>query len=157
MKKHIIAVAVAVIVAVGTWLLIDSLSATNEEKVQDYLNDDKAQLERVAESMLDSPYTGICLVDDSGYDYETNIKVVQNSADLTAVKYLLDEHGYQEIRRTGNTVRFVKWTRMADFESGICYVHDGTPNIEFLTAAKPLSVNGWYYYEADYNEWRTDN
>ena len=42
---------------------------------------------------------------------------------------------------------------------GIAYSINKTdkPVIEFLTELEQLSENGWYYYKADYNEWRTTN
>ena len=29
--------------------------------------------------------------------------------------------------------------------------------ISFLTKLEPMSEDGWYYYEADYNKWRANN
>ena len=50
------------------------------------------------------------------------------------------------------------WSRGMDFRSGIAYsINEEEPTIEYLTNLVPLSEAGWYFYEADYNEWRLHN
>ncbi len=157
MKRTVLIVVVLIIIGLVAWLCIDALSTPKEEKAAKYLENDKAHLEQVAEHLSNSGLTDFCLIDDSGYDSATNRKIVRDTAVLNEVEYLFDKHGYKEIRKEGATVRFVRWTYIGGFEAGICYAPDSRPQIEFLTATKPLSVKGWYYYEADYNEWRTNN
>ena len=64
--------------------------------------------------------------------------------------------GYKGIGRDGNTIYFVRWTRLMDFGAGIAYSVNGKdePELDFVTKLEPLSEDGWYFYEEDYNEWR---
>ena len=42
--------------------------------------------------------------------------------------------------------------------AGIVYTIDGIkPSLQFLTKLEKLDRNNWYYYEADFNEWKRLN
>jgi hypothetical protein len=63
--------------------------------------------------------------------------------------------GYRVINKNGNTIHFQRSTRLMDFESGIAYSIDGSePRLTFLTKLVSLSESNWYYYEADFNEFK---
>lgn len=50
------------------------------------------------------------------------------------------------------------WNRLSDVACGIAYSIDGKEiDIEYLTESVPLSEENWYYYVADFNEWRVRN
>ena len=69
----------------------------------------------------------------------------------------LRERGYGLIIKRNNTVQFSRWT-MRDRGRGIVHsIDEAIPDysaFSFLTNLEPLSVNGWYYYEEDFREWR---
>ena len=48
---------------------------------------------------------------------------------------------------------------MFEEERGIAYSinNESLPTVLYLTDVELLSENNWFYYEADYNEWRIDN
>lgn len=156
-RTGFIALATAIVMVVSYLQFINSLSTPKEEIVEKHLSNDNGTLVQVAEYLSSSKQTNFRLVDNSGYDASTNRKIVSESSFLKKVEFLFDEHEYKEIRKEANTVRFVRWTRVGGFEAGLCYVPDGSPKIEYLTIYKALSMRGWYYYEADYNQWRVDN
>ena len=70
---------------------------------------------------------------------------------------VLIRHGYQIIRKEGNFIVFLRW-RNKDNGRGIVYSINGVPPdesvLQFLTRLEPLSEEGWYYYEEDFNEFR---
>lgn len=72
----------------------------------------------------------------------------------------LKKRGYSSMAKSGNGIRFVRWTGK-DVGKGVVYSIDGhTPDeetLQFLTKIEPLQEDGWYYYEEDYNEWRKRN
>ena len=158
-KKIIIATVIVIVIALLTWAVISFisfLSLPKEEKAEKDLTQGKKHFEAVASYLLNNDHDYVYFLDDSGYVYEGYKKAIEDKSVAESLKYLFNEKDYKSITKDGNTIRFVKWTRFNDFEAGICFVTDGVPLVEFLTSTTPLSVNGWYYYEADYNEWRSN-
>lgn len=160
-KKTDFALVVALgIVALFLWGVVNlsiPLSIPKDKKVDKWLREDYKHLELVVDYLLADPSDYIFFTDGSGCVYDGYPKKVKDDAVQTSVKCLFEKRHYKRIIKTGNTVRFMRWTRLSDYEAGICYSSNGAPMIEFLTATTPLSYDGWYYYEADYNEWRRNN
>jgi hypothetical protein len=73
---------------------------------------------------------------------------------------LLFSSGYQTITKKENAIVFLRWTGR-DSGRGVVYSLDGQlPNesvLPFLIRIEPLSIEGWYYYEEDFNEWKRRN
>jgi hypothetical protein len=73
---------------------------------------------------------------------------------------LLFNNGYQSITKKENAIVFLRWTGR-DGGRGVVYSIDGQlPNesaLPFLVRIEPLSIEGWYYYEEDFNEWKRRN
>lgn len=67
--------------------------------------------------------------------------------------------GCYEIGKIRNTIYFAIWRKFLsfEFEAGIAFLSEetGELSIQFIVKEEQLSVLGWYYYEKDYNEWRT--
>ena len=71
--------------------------------------------------------------------------------------HTLMQRRYRAVGKSGNTVYFLRWTAL-DRGRGIVYTIDGSePELEFLIRLESLSKSSWYYYEEDFNEWRTRN
>ena len=73
----------------------------------------------------------------------------------------LKKKGYDHIMKRDQAVVFDIWRKPfdAEFEAGFAYSADGTGDlsaIQFLIRQDPLPEEKWYYYEADYNEWRSN-
>ncbi|MCL2284976.1 MAG: hypothetical protein FWC32_01265 [Firmicutes bacterium] len=81
---------------------------------------------------------------------------ISNPEVVEAVASLFN-NGYQVIRKSANAVILQRWSGF-DAGRGVVYSIDGqTPGesaLSFLTRIEPLSIEGWYYYEDDFNEWR---
>lgn len=60
------------------------------------------------------------------------------------------------ISKYNTTIEFVLWTRFRDVGCGVAYssIENILPGVDYCTELVPLSEPGWYYYVADYNEWR---
>ena len=81
-----------------------------------------------------------------------------------AIKNLFDQ-GYMRISFNKNTpqdetvICFERWKKPGEYEyrSGYAYSPNakGELNIQYIISQEDLSVPGWYYYEEDYNEWRS--
>jgi len=72
----------------------------------------------------------------------------------------LHRNGYQAISKSDNAVVFLRWTGF-DVGKGVAYSIDGYvpygDALLFLTWIEPLSIGGWYYYEANFDVWRMRN
>lgn len=83
------------------------------------------------------------------------------SSEMEQIIEELKNKGYYHITKRANVLRFDIWRRVVgtEFEAGFAYSIDGSGDlseISYLTYQRPLSKENWYYYEADYNEWRNN-
>lgn len=66
------------------------------------------------------------------------------------------------MNRANNSISFVLWRTglVGDASAGLLYAidtdEDNLPTTQFLTELQPMQTNAWYYYVADYEEWRID-
>lgn len=82
------------------------------------------------------------------------------SSEMEQIVEKLRSKGYYYITKRENVVIFAVWRKPFDveFEAGFVYSIDGSgvlSSITFLTYQEPMANKNWYYYESDYNEWRT--
>ena len=162
--KFAFAVALIAIVVGSIWVWIYSFQPPNENQIEKLFKRDRINIELIAEYFTISNYSSISVTAsdiDRGIMFtgvaSRNV-TIEDEEVKNAIKRLLKKQGYRRIGRYGNTIYFQVWT-MLEQERGITYSIDGenNPALEFLTEFEPLSVIGWYYYEADYNEWRRRN
>lgn len=70
----------------------------------------------------------------------------------------LFRRGYIDITKRGSSVVFERWERPFSpaFRSGVAFNFRGTDwvDVDFRIHQQELSVENWYYYEEDYNEYR---
>ena len=121
-------------------------------------------------SITDSMARGQMFVNIAGQSYAK----IDNEEIIDAIRQL-KKHGYSSISKRANVISFVRWTGF-DVSKGVAYSVDGVEQnygidpkihpygspempvaITFLTKLEPMSEDGWYYYEADYNKWRVNN
>lgn len=81
------------------------------------------------------------------------------SSEMEQIVEKVKSKGYYYITKVDNVVVFDVWRKSfnVEFEAGFVYSIDGSGDlskITYLTYQQPLSKQNWYYYEADYNEWR---
>lgn len=140
------------------------LPPPSEEKMERIFNRDQEDLVTIKNYFVDSEYSEI-FINESSYIKHPNMMdagsqigdvEIKDADVLEAIKRLFEKHGYKIISKSGNTIEFCEWTRLADNSRGIAYSINGIdePEIDFVTRLEPLDEEGWYYYEADFNEWR---
>lgn len=71
------------------------------------------------------------------------------------------ESGISDIRKNtkANSISFEIWRSFQEVDCGVAFSVDGihAPSVEFMTQVEPLTERGWYYYVADYNQWRIEH
>ena len=71
---------------------------------------------------------------------------------------VLFERGYLRISYDEGSVEFWRWRKLFchEYGSGFAYAkeNNGDLHIQYIIHQRELSVDDWYYYEEDYNEWR---
>ena len=116
--------------------------------VKDYLADSDYDHISITSSME----RGIMCVFILGQSYVT----ISDDEVVEAITQL-HRKGYSSISKKSNAINFVRWTGK-DVGKGVVYSIDGhipdEDSLIFLTKIEPLSEDGWYYYEEDYNKWR---
>ena len=82
-------------------------------------------------------------------------RVSISDADVVNAIVALRARGFRAIFRSESAVVFQRSTRGRHFSNGLAYSIAGNePELLFLTTLVPLDVNGWFYYEEDFREFR---
>jgi len=131
-------------------------------RMERIFQNDKEILEPIVNSFQESGYALIAINTDrkSGFIYAATTHG-QIGGDVpidpeisSKIDTLFDKKRYTGITKRDNTIYFQRWAVMEN-ERGIAYTSDGSiPDIEYLTKYAPLSEEHWFYYEADYNQYK---
>ena len=132
---------------------IDSadVNATFEEDIDD--------LQVVADYLCDFDYDYVIIEDSKGtMIVDGGEKVsIDNDEIKQTIKDLLNK-GYRCLSKNYDTIEFDRWDKSFDmeFQAGFAFVYDGSEDLDisFVVHQEPLSKDNWYYYEANYNEYR---
>lgn len=122
---------------------------------------DYIQLEQVANYLLDIKYDIVTIrsngevLGDFGEKFTIENSNIRNTIDS------LFKKGYLIIIKNDSTVKFERWKKVLspEFRAGFAYDEMGKDNINilYLIDCKEMHRSNWYYFELDYNEWRTNN
>ncbi|MBR4305764.1 MAG: hypothetical protein IKT78_02855 [Ruminiclostridium sp.] len=161
-KGLIIAVAViAAIVALVMWVIYIIPGSYSKDNAQKLLSRNEDEFVLVTEYLSGYGQSSASISEDretififdgsSGRHEEITDRRVKKAIDRLFFR------GVDGIYWDGeNSTHFLVWRRFMDFGAGIVCSDDSSkePYVHFLTKAEELSLDGWYYYEADYNKWR---
>ena len=82
---------------------------------------------------------------------------IREDAVLLALRSLR-KAGCKNIYYSRNTLQYCIWHGTSSIDCGVAYRADGQmPDIAYLTQCEPLEADGWYWYVADFEEWRVRN
>lgn len=165
LKVFLIIIVVGIFVSIFLFLFPTKVSKSTMEKE---LIDNKV-IDSVVDYISELPYETVIISNDkdTGLDLFVHNEDLKDAAHIRVdntqiknnIRYLFEKCNYTVINKEGNTISFQRWTQFRDVGTGIVYSIDGhTPNesnLQFLTKLEPLSVKNWYYYEEDYNEWKS--
>ena len=132
---------------------IDSadVNATFEEDIDD--------LQVVADYLCDFDYDYITIRDSKGtMGVGGGEKVSIDNDEIKQTIKTLFKKGYCYLAKVCDTIKFHRWDKSFDmeFQAGFAFVYDGSEDLDisFVVHQEPLSKDNWYYYEANYNEYR---
>lgn len=150
-----------VIVVGALCFFILSFLPPDKDKMAEYFARDKNELILVAQYFENIDYSYI-YIDKSRCEKGmmftgpyTRDKEIEDTTVIKVLKDLLKNRGYHVVGRDGNTVFFQKYSVLGS-ERGITYSINGEddPVVEFVVKLDKLEDDGWFYYEADYEEFR---
>lgn len=127
--------------------------------IQELLDRDFNAIQTVVAFMKNSTYTNIYITDTNGVmTADLSNEPISDPNVISAVNLLLERSHYYKICKTGNTIYLLQWKGLQDIGCGIAYTINGidVPEIAFATKILPLSIDGWFYYVSDYEEWRNN-
>lgn len=141
--------------------LTASLAPPDKDKMENYLQRDRKDLITVADYFSKLEYN-LINVDRSNVENgiiftgaKTGYQKIDDTEVLYSLRKLLTNRNYVMIGKDNNTVFFKKWNYF-EKDRGVAFSinKETVPSVEFLVKYEPLSEDGWYYYEADYEEYR---
>ena len=122
---------------------------------------DRELLITVAQYLESSEYPEIYITKENMNDGKISIAgeraKIDNNEAIKAIS-TLRKCGYNYISKRKEVIYF---TRVSRFENdrGMAYTINGSvpdnTSIQFLINTEPLPEPNWYYYEADYEKWRS--
>ena len=125
------------------------------DRIEREFQSNKENFFLVSEYLENSPQNDIRINFDFGNRMRANIDIEDDR--VFAALSELGQQGYNVIGAYENTIHFQRWSGHVR-SLGIVHSTDGNePNLLFITRLEPLSELNWYYYEEDYNVWRTRN
>lgn len=163
-KKNLgLVLAIVFIVGIvgSTCFVILSFLPPDKDKMAQYFERDKNELLLAAEYFENSDYSYI-YIDKSRCEKGlmftgpyTRGKEIEDKTVMKALNYLFKNRGYHVVGRDGNTVFFQKYSVLGS-DRGIAYSINGEddPAVEFVVRLDKLGDDGWFYYEANYEEFR---
>lgn len=170
-KKKFIFVILVFIVIIVLFLTI-KLSKGNystDKKIKKEFYDNYDTISCITEALEETSYSRIniqnvdYIYDDGNFgtwyvrDDEIGTEGIEKIPDVELVEMLnkiFTERKYQVVSKKDKTISFQLWSNL-DVGKGVVYVSCGeTPSIQFLTKYEKLDKENWFYYEADFNEWR---
>lgn len=122
--------------------------------------EDYAELAEVSEYLLS--LEDDLIVIRSGYlpmtvDFDDEVPI-DNWKIKNTIRHLFFK-GYSYISKSGGTIKFERWEKSFSYEfrAGFAFNSYGGEGlgIQFLMKQEELSRENWYYFEEDYNEWRS--
>ena len=161
-KLNIVFIAAIV---VCLFFIVRSCQPPGKGQAQEWMDDMQQDLNTVAQYLKEYPYPDILIDEEEQADGAMNlllsqIVAIDNDEVVKAIDRLF-AYGFTRISKDeeDNCIEFLKHTAFSDRSAGLAYSVDGenAPILQYLTKLEPLSQEGWYYYEADYNEWRLQN
>ena len=170
MKKKAIAFVIVTSFAlccVAFWIIRHNMTSS-KENADNIFSTRREEFQLISDYLLSLDCEEVCIDDADGtlllfyYEEAANSEVrtsersIESEAIRCAVQHVFSA-GCNKIFRNDETIEFLFWTRFNDFGAGIvcCKNAITSPEIQFLTKLEPLSSTGWYYYETDFNEWRS--
>lgn len=173
-KKKFIFIILAFVVIIILFLIF-KLSQTNystDKKIKKEFDDNYDTILRITKTLEETSYSKINIqnvdyvYDDGNFGtwYVRNdengsegVQKIQDSNLVVMLNEIFKERKYQVVSKNGDTISFQLWSNL-DVGKGIAYVTGGEkPSIDFLTKCEKLGVENWFYYEADFNEWKKNN
>lgn len=164
LHKTLLVLGVIVLLVVLVWIAVNAILPPDQKAMEKCFQEDRSDLALAADYLSRIDY-GYVVIDESGLDEnvmftgaDTRYQNMNDPSFTAVLNRLLGWGGYNRITKSDGTIVFEKWG-FGDMDRGIAYpITEGTrPNVEFLIKAEPLSENGWYYYEADYEQYRIQN
>ena len=173
-KKKLTFVILVFIVIIVLFLTLKLLKGnySTDKNIKKEFYDNYDAISCITEVLEETSYSTIdiqnvdYIYDDGNFgtwyvrDDEIGTEGIEKIPDVELVEMLnkiFTERKYQVITKKDNTIMFQLWANL-DVGKGVVYVSNGeTPSIEYLTKYEKLDKENWFYYEADFNEWKLKN
>ena len=152
-KRFLVLIAVFLVV-INIFVGCTNREPPSLEEMEDYWETNREDILLVTNFLMQQE--GDVFIDYDGYSFESWFDVPIPDKIHNAVKRLRNTQRIC-VSKSENTIQFIIWIPpMTEIDSGLAFSINGTdlPSIAYATVITPLSESGWYYYVADFNEWR---
>lgn len=162
--KWLIIAFLSIALVVGiVWSTLLKFLPPDKERMEKCFQQDKDNLSIIVDYLSDLEYSFVSIDEsylEKGVMFTgayTRLQKIDDETVLEALNSLLNSGRYETIGKNFNTVFFQKWS-FIEKDRGIAVPinQNDKPLVEFLVHSEPLSEKGWYYYEADYEEYRNN-
>lgn len=128
-------------------------------KIKNLFEENQNDINIVVDFMVKSGYESIHITNASSTFWADFQDYTFEDTDvIKSVNRLIENKLFRGIYKEKNTIYLWQWQGISDISCGLALSINKTdlPEIYALTELVPLEANGWYYYVADYELWRTN-
>jgi len=164
LKGKVAIVLVALVIMVLAALFLSARNATRSEFGRVFSPLNERQIERIFNNDFEALHSIVIYLFNSEYDTlsinrgEQGIEKITDAEVIETIRRL-GERGFQVIAKDRSVISFNSFAILSEVSTGIVFsVGRPTGNeIQFLTRLESFSEPNWYFFEADFNEWRARN
>lgn len=156
MRKNNLAAILLILVSIS---LLSGCSFYNSPPsvgtVNEWFEDSKEMILFVADRLIEYDGTLVGINKKGEIYYQNGSYDLNKDEEFTEALKSLRSSGCSFIHKRRKTVQIFMWEGISDISCGVAFAADGEElDIQYLTYFEPLEIDGWYYYIADYEEWR---
>lgn len=155
-KLGIILLCVLFVFEGCAWWVNPHSPESAEKKLSKYFSD----IETVNNYMIDTKYSSFYIDSIDGKAFaDLNHVTINDKEIIISITNLLKFGEVESISMRDNTINYTLWFGHQEISCGIAYSINqiDPPEITYVTELVQLTKPGWYYYVADFNEWRVRN
>lgn len=161
--KRVLSIAISVSLALhmsGCAWIEKRNTPPSYTEIEEIFLENQEDFSVIAQYLCDTNYELAQILNNDGTMYADLKDVdIDNDGIISAIERLFDA-GCNRIamRKPNNEIEFLLWKCSQEKRCGVAYsIYGGEPQVQFMTECEAFEEQGWYYYVADYNLWRTTN
>ena len=166
-RKHLIKIVLIVLIgvllsSVAVCVFIHIATPPDRAKIEEMLSEDLSDYEMIVEFLNGENYSSIMIGKEEIAKNQMKTLIaeggdvkIQNTDVEETIRRLFNGRKCYYISKRNGYASFEIWKFFDESRGIVYYLGDiADLSISYITNIEKLSIDGWYYYEVNYNKWR---